>query len=170
MGGYLPRMPTGLIELDISYSLVDGGLTDEHFAGLHKLEWALMDGNFFNSSIPAVFGTLEGLEYLYLTDSSITGDLSFMEDMPSIIELWVENNPMLSGPIYPFIGNLTTLESFSVVENGLVGPLPSEMAKLENLLQFWAYGNYLTGKLCVSFGLRFYCNSYLHHGAFDALL
>ena len=132
--------------------MIDGGLTNENFAGLDNLEYAVLEGVSFSSPVPSVFGTLASLKYLYLTDSYITGDLSFMKTMPQIVELWIDSNPGLSGPIPTEVGNLGTLASFSVVKNGLVGPLPTEMGLMTELIQFWCYDNNMNGDIPTEFG------------------
>lgn len=71
---------------------------------------------------------------------------------PSIIELWIDYNPDLTGSIPAYIGDLTTLESLSISMNGLAGELPSEIGKLEDLKQFWINGNELVGDIPVEFG------------------
>lgn len=114
---------------------------------MNNLNYVILDGNAFNSTVPSVFGQLPNLEYLYLTDSYIFGDLSYMEGMPSIIEHWVDNNKQLSGPLPTFLGDLESLQSFSAVQNNLTGELPTELGKLSNMIQFWVYDNQLSGTI-----------------------
>jgi hypothetical protein len=152
IAGHLPKLPQNLVELDCSWTLIDGGLIDENFEGLNELNYLHLDGIAFNSSVPSVFGRLQNLEYLYLADSFISGDLSYMEGMPKIIEHWIDDNPDLSGPIFPFIGDLDTLQSFSVSHNSLTGELPSEIGNLSNMVQFWCYDNMLSGAIPTELG------------------
>ena len=84
--GPLPPLPTGLIEFDCSFSLISGALTDATFAGLNRLDYALLDGNAYNSTVPLVLGTLPNLRFLYIADAFVSGDLSYMQGMPSIFE------------------------------------------------------------------------------------
>jgi hypothetical protein len=118
--GPIPKLPTQLVEFDCSYTLHLGPIPDASFQGLHSLTLAILDGNNYNSSIPAVFGTLGSLKYFYVREASLTGNLSYMRDMPNIVEHLVDRNPNLSGPIYSFIGELETLRSFSAADCGLV--------------------------------------------------
>jgi hypothetical protein len=150
--GDLPRLPINLFELDCSFTLISGGLTDENFDGLDELNWLLLDGNAYNSSVPSVFGSLKNLEFLYISDAFISGDLSYMEGMPKIVEHWIDVNPGLTGPVFPFIGGLNTLESFSVTQNGISGELPIELGNLDNMAQMWFYGNILTGQIPAELG------------------
>lgn len=145
--GPLAPLPVNIFEFDCSFTLIDGGLTNANFAGLNKLNWALMDGNAYNSSVPTALASLPELEYLYLSDSFIVGDLSYMQGMTKIVQHWIDVNPGLGGTIPTFIGTLGTLESWSVTQTGLNGPIPSELGNLNNLAQLWLYGNNLSGTI-----------------------
>jgi hypothetical protein len=126
--GRLPqKFPDGLVELDIANSLITGDLQGAAFENLSSLRFLLMDGVQFNSSIPSEIAQLPNLEYLFATDSMITGDLSYMESMPVIFEHWVDRNPGLGGPIPSFLGSLTTLQSFSIAECGFTGTIPESL-------------------------------------------
>jgi Leucine-rich repeat (LRR) protein len=134
-----------LYELDCSYTLISGGLTAENFAGLDNLNYIVLDGNYYNSSVPLVFGQLQNLEFLYIADAFISGDLSYLEGMPKIVEHWIDFNPALVGPIYSFIGELATMRSLSLTVNKLTGTLPTELGDLTSMEQMWLTGNGLTG-------------------------
>jgi hypothetical protein len=119
-GGSIPVLPPSLVEYDCSFTLYAGDIPELSFAGLDKLELCILDGNNYNSPVPSVFGTLPSLKFLYIREASIVGDLSYMEGMPSIVEHLVDLNPNLSGPLFPFLGALSTLKSFSAADCGLV--------------------------------------------------
>jgi hypothetical protein len=118
--GPIPKLPSTLIEFDCSYTLHTGPLLESSFEGLDHLRVLILDGNQYNSSVPFIYGRLPSLKYLYIREASLTGDLSYMQGMPAIVEHLVDGNPDLSGPIYPFIGDLDTLRSFSAADCGLV--------------------------------------------------
>jgi hypothetical protein len=136
---------TNLFEYDCSYTLYFGDLKPEIFTDLNKLEYLYIGGNSFNSSIPSEIGQLPNLLYFYAEFADIIGDLSFMKGMPNIYELWLDRNPLLTGPLYTEIGDLVTLESFSVTRCGLEGKIPSELGQLVGMQQMWLYDNQLTG-------------------------
>ena len=98
--GSLSPLPIGLVELDASFTLIDGGLDDSTFSGLSNLNWVYLDGLTFNQSIPSGLATLPNLEYLYISDAKITGDLSYLPTMTKIIEHWADRNPSLVS-VYP---------------------------------------------------------------------
>lgn len=98
--GDLPPFPTGLVELDLSSTLISGGLVGSNFVGLDELKFLLLDGCQFSTSIPTELASLPNLEYFYASDAMITGDLSYMSAMPSIFEHFVANNPNLVSNLY----------------------------------------------------------------------
>jgi len=150
--GNIPRLPDNLVNFDISFAFFTGGLTDEKFEGLEKLSFIDLDGNAFNSTIPSVFGRLPSLEFLYLSDSFLSGDLSYMKGMPSIREHWIDTNPGLKGPIYDFIGDIQTLESWSMTFNSVTGTIPTTLGNLVDMQQMWLYSNQLTGTIPTELG------------------
>jgi hypothetical protein len=143
--GPLPKMPVNLFEFDCSFTLINGGLTDENFAGLDNLNYVVVSGLSLSSSIPTVFGSLQNLEFFYAADSLITGDLSFMEGMSIMKQHWVDDNPGLGGPLYPFIGDITSMISLSLTDNSLTGSIPTELGQMTNSEALWLFGNKLTG-------------------------
>jgi hypothetical protein len=118
--GPIPKLPSSLVEFDCSYTFHSGPIPESSFENLNDLTLAILDGNSYNSSVPTIFGNLPSLKYFYIREASLTGDLSYMRGMPSIVEHLVDLNPNLSGPIYPYIGQLSTLRSFSAADCGLV--------------------------------------------------
>lgn len=72
------------------------------------------------SSVPTSLASLPSLKFLYIRDAKLTGDLSYMEYMPSIVERAVNKNPGLTGPLYPFIGGIGSLRSFAASDCSLV--------------------------------------------------
>jgi hypothetical protein len=133
--------------------MIDGGLTNEVFAGLNSLNFALLDGNAYNSTVPTVFGSLPNLEFLYISDAFISGDLSYMQGMPKIIEHWMDLNAGLRGPIPSTIGGISTLKSLSLSQSSLTGTLPTELGQLSNMIQMWFFGNFLKGQIPSELGL-----------------
>ena len=135
------------MEFDASFSLISGGLVAENFVGLESLEYVVLSGNALNSTVPTVFGTLPNLEFLFLSDAFISGDLSYMAGMDSMIEHWIDLNPGFGGTIPTFVGDITSLASFSVTQTNLIGQLPLELQLLVNMETLWLYGNSLTGTI-----------------------
>jgi hypothetical protein len=144
-GGDLPRLPDNLVNFDVSFSFFTGGLTDVNFEGLNQINFIDLEGNAFNSTVPTVFGRLPSLQYLYLSDSFISGDLSYMNGMSSIIEHWADTNPGLSGPVFDFIGSIPTLESW--YSNQLTGQIPASLGNLGAMTILQLEGNSFSGSM-----------------------
>lgn len=145
--GPLPKLPPGIEEFDCSYTLQYGAIPESIFVGLNNLRLLNMDGNKVDAAIPTTMATLPSLQFFYIREAGVKGDLTYMKGMPSIVEHLVDGNPELTGPIPSFIGELQTLKSFSATDCGLTGTLPSELANLSGLTQLWLYGNRLTGQI-----------------------
>jgi Leucine-rich repeat (LRR) protein len=143
---------TNLKEYDMSYSLYFGKLEGDMWTNLTNLNYLVMDGNAYNSTLPQELVELPNLEYLYAGFSFLEGDLSFVPQMPKIFELWIDDNPGLSGPIPNDMPNAETLVSMSVTNCGLTGGLPSELGSMTDLIQMWFYDNQLTGTIPTEFG------------------
>jgi hypothetical protein len=102
--GNLPKFPVGLMELDASYTLISGGLDDANFAGLIYLEILDLNGLAFNQPIPETLASLPSLAYFFISDSQITGDISYIAFMTSIREHWIDNNPDLVSQPFSIVG------------------------------------------------------------------
>jgi hypothetical protein len=150
--GDLAPLPTNLVSFDCAFTLISGGLVDATFAGLNSLLNVDMSGIALNATIPSVFSSLEKLQFLYIVDSFISGDLSYMEGMPAIVEHWVDSNS-ITGTIPTFVGALANLGSFSVLSNNIEGNIPSELGNLGIIVKFmWFYDNLLTGIIPTDLG------------------
>jgi len=126
--GPLPQLPLGIEEFDCSYALHSGVIPDSLFVDLNDLTILIMDGNNFVSSIPTSIATLPKLQYFYIRDAGLTGDLSYLYEggMPSLVEHLVDGNRGLSGSIPSSLGSIKTLRSFSAADCSLVRPIDSE--------------------------------------------
>ena len=109
-----------------------GPLWGESFVDLTELEYVVLSGNDYNSSVPIELTTLPNLERLYIEDSSLTGSLDFLPSMTSIVELWMDFN-FIEGSIPTEIGTLSTLASLSLSNNLLTGAIPKEMASMTQM-------------------------------------
>jgi hypothetical protein len=143
---------TKLKELDFSYTLYFGELNGAAFEGLTNLQYLVMDGNAYNSSLPSQLINLPSLEYLYAGFSFLEGDLSFIPQMPSIFELWIDDNPGIGSSIPESIGQATSLVSLSMTNCGLQGTIPTQMGQLTDMIQMWLFDNSLTGTVPTELG------------------
>merc|ERR1712137_1307537 len=84
---------TNLIEYDCSYTLYIGEILGEAFSDLANLNYLVMGGNAYNSSIPLELARLPNLEYMYADNCFLEGTMDWVTEMPKIFELWVDINP-----------------------------------------------------------------------------
>jgi len=146
--GVLARLPDNIKEFDCSFSFISGGLNDANFQGLNSLVFANFDGNAYNSTVPSSFSSLPNLEFLYIVDGFISGDLSYMIGMPAMREHWADTNPGLGGPLPAAISTVSTLESFSITSCSFSGTIPPEFGNFGFVMkQMWMYDNDLTGTI-----------------------
>lgn len=143
---------TNLQEYDMSYTLYFGELTGDMWTNLVNLNYLVMDGNAYNSTIPQQLMDLPDLEYLYAGFSFLEGNLDFLPNMPKIFELWMDDNPGLSGPIPSTLPNADTLVSMSATNCGLTGTIPTELGLMTDMIQMWFYDNDLTGTIPTELG------------------
>jgi hypothetical protein len=143
---------TNLKEYDFSYTLYFGKLDGSIFENLSNLNYLVMTGNSFNSTLPEQIIKLPELEYLYAGNSFLEGDLNFVSRMPKIYELWLDQNSGIRGSIPSSISDATALASLSATGCSLTGSLPSEISKMSDLIQLWFYDNQLTGTIPAEYG------------------
>lgn len=138
---------TNLIEYDMSYTLYFGEIPTNMWSQLTALKFLVMDGNAYNSSLPEEIVSLPNLEFLYAGFSALHGNLDFISRMPKIGELWVDDNPGMSGSIPSEIGDVSTLQSFSITNCDITGTIPTEIGSLTDMTYLWFYDNLLTGPI-----------------------
>lgn len=68
-------------KLDISYALLHGPMRPETFTTMTSLTYLEMGGHTYGTSIPMEIATLPSLRRLYIDNSDLTGDLSFIDGM-----------------------------------------------------------------------------------------
>jgi hypothetical protein len=151
-GGDIPRLPDNIVNFNIAGAFYTGGFENVNFEDLLFLNYLNMDGNFFNSTIPSVLATLPSLEYLYMSDTYLIGDLTPLQGMSAIMELWADGNPNITGPIPESFGNMTTLKSLSLAYNSLSGTIPTQMGQLTDMVQMWLFFNRLEGEIPTTLG------------------
>jgi hypothetical protein len=143
---------TNLKEYDFSYSLYFGELPSGMWSGLSDLDFLVMDGNGYNSSLPQDLVELPNLQYLYAGFCLLDDDLGFISQMPKIFELWIDDNPSVSGSIPPSFAEADTLVSLSVTNCDLTGIIPTEVGLMSDMIQLWLYNNNLDGTIPTELG------------------
>lgn len=146
----IPPYLAQLVELkilDMSETLFVGDLDGSIFSPLTQLMYLEIGGNLFNTTLPQQIINLPNLEALYVYDNGLEGDLNFISGMSKIVELWMDENPDLTGTIPTTIGHLTKLMSLSITNCDLSGQIPTEIGQLTLMEQMWFFGNWLSGTI-----------------------
>lgn len=95
------------VEYDCSTTLYFGELKGEIFANLQKLTYLVMGDNSYNmATVPTEIITLPELQYLYLHNCDLQGNLGFVKDFNKIQEFWIDKNAGINGAIPTEIGQL----------------------------------------------------------------
>ncbi|GER37846.1 leucine-rich receptor-like protein kinase family protein [Striga asiatica] len=110
-----------------------------------------LNRNSFSGSVPN-FGTLTNLRALRLWENNLTttGELTFISSLTSCRNLQVLeiSDNQLNGILPASVGNLSpSLTRFVASRCGIVGPIPPEFGRLENLETMALTGNRLTGSI-----------------------
>lgn len=115
--------------LSLNNSGVSGKFPWKSLENLHSLEFFSIGDNLFDESpFPKELLNLRNLYWLYLTNSSLKGEIP------------------------EGIGNLTLLENLELSHNALFGKIPSTITNLKRLWQLELYENNLSGRIPVGFG------------------
>ena len=119
-----------LNSLSIHYNQLTGPIPPQ-FADLTSLEYVSLDHNELSGPIPTELGGMANLGTLSLVGNRLTGAIP-----PELGRLWnlewlTLGSNLLTGRIPPELGNLRSLEVLGLSHNnGLVGPLPLELARV----------------------------------------
>ncbi|XP_015054966.1 receptor-like protein kinase 7 [Solanum pennellii] len=143
---------TNLQYLDLGSNSFSGEVPN--LSSLSQLEFLNLNRSGFSGSFPwSSLANLTNLTFLSLGDNSFHKS-SFPLEILNLDKLyWVYlTNSSIEGQIPEGIGNLTLLENLELSYNDLSGKIPDGIIKLTKLKQLEIYSNGLTGKFPVGFG------------------
>jgi len=96
------------VEYDCSTTLYFGDLRGAIFSKLQKLTYLVLGDNSYNmNTVPTEIITLPQLQYLYLHNCDLQGNLSFMKNFTKMQEFWIDKNLGIKGSIPTEIGKLS---------------------------------------------------------------
>ena len=117
-----------------------------NLTGLKKLFITKLD-NVGQLTFPSEIVNLTNLNYLWLTENQLTGEIpSEIGNLTNLTTLILNSN-QLSGEIPSEIGNLTNLTDLSLGNNQLTGGIPVEIGNLINLDFLGLNKNQLSGEI-----------------------
>ncbi|CAL4992483.1 unnamed protein product [Urochloa decumbens] len=166
--GAVPRLPTNLMELDISENSFSGPLPPNF--GTENLEYLNLASNHFTGPIPHSICQMMFLGQLNLANNYFDGEFPLCIEpgspqililrnnrlsgnFPSSLQLWTElyvldlgwNN--FSGRLPLWIGNFNELGILDLSANMFTGSIPATITRLNQLSQLNLAGNMLSGPL-----------------------
>lgn len=111
-----------------------------------------LSANNLSGTIAPELSNLQFLEWLYLFDNGLTGNLpASLGNLLNLRQLAVSNN-QLTGSIPPEFGNLQSLELLHLFQNDLTGDIPPELGNLSHLTDLNLSQNLLSGIIPPSLG------------------
>ncbi|XP_030938053.1 receptor-like protein EIX2 [Quercus lobata] len=135
-----------LSELYLHYCHLDSLNPSLGFVNFTSLRVLDLSGNHFNHEIPNWFSNLSSsLLELYLTNSSLKGNIPpsiFNLEKLELLDLGLNS---LNGPIPSSIGNLSRITSLYLDQNQLNGTIPKNLGLLSKLKTLYVGKNSLTG-------------------------
>jgi hypothetical protein len=145
---------TNLIKYDCSTTLYFGDLRGEIFQNLQNLTYLVMGDNSYNmATVPSQIINLPKLQYLYMHNCDLQGNLAFMKHFTQMQEFRIDKNLGIKGSIPSQIGQLSdSLVTFSATDCSLSGSIPSEIGLLTNMRKIWLSGNSITGRVPTEIG------------------
>ncbi|KFK39298.1 hypothetical protein AALP_AA3G226400 [Arabis alpina] len=115
------------------------------------LNWIYLSNSSITGKIPEGIKNLVKLQNLELSDNGISGEIpSGISQLVNLKQLEIYNN-YLSGKLPIGFGNLIDLRSFDASNNSLEGDL-SELRSLKKLVSLGLFENRLTGEIPIEFG------------------
>ncbi|KAI8028098.1 Receptor-like protein kinase HAIKU2, partial [Camellia lanceoleosa] len=133
--------------LDLGMNSFAGKFPD--LSSLTQLKFLNLNHNGFSGQFPwKSLENLTSLEFLSLGDNPFNGSPFPLEILNLHKLYWVYlTNSSIEGEIPEGIGNLTLLQNLELSYNQLSGKIPKGITKLKNLWQLELYTNQLSGKL-----------------------
>ncbi|XP_062214781.1 receptor protein kinase TMK1-like [Phragmites australis] len=127
---------------------VSGTLPDFFSSAMPSLQRLHLAYNLLSGPVPA---SLAGASLLSLwlnnqaRDSPFNGSISFITNMTSLEELWLQSNAF-TGPLPDFAG-FVNLQDLQLRDNQFTGPVPDSLVKLKTLKKVTLTNNLLQGPM-----------------------
>ena len=131
---------TSLRELSLYWNEHEGPIPPE-LGRLSSLRELILANNHLTGSLPAELGNLSELWYVELGNNELTGEIPpSLGRLSSLSYLQLEGNN-LSDAIPTSLANLDGLYRLRLDDNALTGGLPAELGEMTELEELWVGGN-----------------------------
>lgn len=142
---------TGLIQLSLGDNPFDNTTFPVEVTNLKKLNWLYLSNCSLTGEIPRSIGNLTELLNLEFSDNYVTGTIP--AEIGNLHNLWQLEfyNNQLTGTLPVGLRNLTRLKNFDASINYIHGDL-SELRFLTNLVTLQIFDNQISGQVPVEFG------------------
>ncbi|XP_044416987.1 receptor-like protein 52 [Triticum aestivum] len=127
------------------------GEIPESVSSLTELSLLAVTNNMLQSTIPTWVWQHKKLQYLYMFNNGLTGEISSSVTAVNLVELDVSSNN-LTGSIPDDFGKLINLTLLFLYTNQLHGSIPPSIGLLPNLRDIQLFENMLTGSLPLELG------------------
>ncbi|KAA3478448.1 receptor-like protein 12 isoform X1 [Gossypium australe] len=134
--------------LDISNNAFVGNIPLRIGAHLPSLSNLNMSRNYFNGSIPSVFGDMSSLRVLDLSNNQLSGEIpEHMAMGCSLLQILALSNNSLQGSIFSENFNLTSLSELELNGNNFTGMIPNVLANCSDLYILDLSNNFIFGEV-----------------------
>jgi Leucine-rich repeat (LRR) protein len=153
-GGSLPSDYSRLENLELQYNQITGAIHFGFFTNAPSLRKLNIGSNIFVGTIPSDVGMASNMQYLYIFENLLGGQLPLSIYNLPLVEFRAQGN---------FLGGSLSLDSLStnnawerqlqtlwLSDNGLVGTLPRALASFSSLRYLALGGNHFNGPLSSS--------------------
>ena len=118
------------------------------FVGNPNLEKLILSGNNWGGEIPNMYGDFPKLQYLGIEESGLTGPINpYLGNITTLTNLRIGTNTFTISTFPEFIFTMTQLEDLRMNECTITGNLPTGFGALKNLTTLHLQYNLLDGNL-----------------------
>ncbi|XP_075669666.1 uncharacterized protein LOC142639358 [Castanea sativa] len=141
-------------KIKLSHQNLTGVLPLDFICQLQSLEKLSLGFNHLNGPIMDDLKNCVKLQYLYLDRSGLSQTFPWksLQNMTSLVQLYLGNNPFNPFPFPKEVLQLTNLTWLDLCNCSIHGTIPAEIGKLKELIYLGLQDNNMTGKIPVEIG------------------
>ncbi|CAN1234909.1 LRR receptor-like serine/threonine-protein kinase RGI2 [Linum perenne] len=145
--GSISNLSNSLVELDLSFNSLTGGIPAE-IGQLRNLQALSLNSNLLEGRIPGEIGNVSKLRKLELYDNRISGKIpAEIGELGFLEKFRAGGNSGIFGEIPPEISNCRSLVYLGLADTGISGRIPIGFGRLKNLKILSVYTARLSGSI-----------------------